>query len=378
LPEGVLDALDAAYERWDGRGWPGERAGERIPIAARVAQIAEFVEVAHRIGGIRAAVGLAEKQGGKHMDPSLARVLCARAEDILGDIDAVHTWNAVIDAEPALAVVVEGERFDSALLAIANFVDLKSPYSLGHSANVADLAAGAGSVLRLPSPDVVTLRRAGLVHDFGRLGVSNGIWDKPGPLGPGEWERVRLHPYITDRMLRQSAELAPLGAIAAQHRERLDGSGYPRGIAGAAISRAARILGAADAYQAMREPRPHRPARTAEDAARELRSDVRAGRLDGDAVEAVLESAGHRPRRRPGRPAGLTRREIEVLRLAAQGLSTKEIAGRLSMSPKTAGNHIEHIYAKIDATNRAGASLFAVHHGLLAADDAPDKDEDMG
>jgi DNA-binding CsgD family transcriptional regulator len=195
--------------------------------------------------------------------------------------------------------------------------------------------------------------------------VSNSIWDKRGPLGAGEWERVRMHPYLTERMLHQSEALAPLGRIAMQHRERLDGSGYPRGLAGAAISRPARILGVADAYQAMREPRPHRSARSADEAAAELRSEVRSGRLDAQAAEPVLSAAGHRVRRRREGPAGLTAREVDVLRLLAQGLSNKEIAERLVISPKTAGNHIEHIYAKIDASNRATASLFAMQHGLL-------------
>ena len=271
----------------------------------------------------------------------------------------------MIDAEPALAVVLSGERFDSALLAIANFVDLKSPYTLGHSLAVAELAAAAAAQLGLPAEETRSLRRSGLVHDFGRLGVSNSIWDKPGPLGAGEWERVRLHPYVTERMLSGSQALAPLGRIAVQQRERLDGSGYPRGLAGAAITRTARILGAADAYQAMREPRPHRPARSAGEAAAELRADVRSGRFDADAAEAVLNAAGHRVRRRREGPAGLTGREVEVLRLLAQGLSNREIGDRLVISPKTAGNHIEHIYAKIDASSRATASLFAMQHGLL-------------
>ena len=236
---------------------------------------------------------------------------------------------------------------------------------LGHSRAVADLAAAAAGELGLPDEDVRTLRRAGLVHDFGRLGVSNAIWDKRGPLGAGEWERVRTHPYLTERMLHGSEALAPLGAIAVQQRERLDGSGYPRGLSGNAISRPARILGAADAYQAMREPRPHRAQLSADEAAVQLRTDVEAGRLDAAAVDAVLTAAGHRvPRRREG-PAGLTPREVEVLKLLAQGLSNKEIATRLVISPKTAGNHIEHIYAKIDASSRATASLFAVQHGLL-------------
>ena len=150
-----------------------------------------------------------------------------------------------------------------------------------------------------------------------------------------------------------------------QHRERLDGSGYPRGLAGAAIAHPARILGAADAYQAMREPRPHRPARSADEAAAELRAEVRASRLDAEAVEAVLGAAGHRVSRRREGPAGLTPREVEVLRLLAQGMSNRETAKRLVISPKTVANHIEHIYAKIGASTRATASLFAMQHGLL-------------
>ncbi len=244
---------------------------------------------------------------------------------------------------------------------------------------MSELAAGAAQAMGLPAPEVRTLRRAGLVHDFGRLGVSNSIWDKPAALGAGEWERIRMHPYITERMLHQAQALAPLGAIAVQHRERLDGSGYPRGIAGSAISIPARILAAADVYQAMREPRPHRGARSRDEAALQLRTEVRGGRLASEAVEAVLEAAGHRARRRPEGPAGLTAREIQVLQLLARGLSTREIAARLGTSPKTAGNHIEHIYSKIDATNRVTASLFAVQHGLLPEDDAADRrDTNMG
>ncbi len=192
----------------------------------------------------------------------------------------------MIAAEPALAVELSAAQLDNALAATANFVDLKSPFTLGHSVAVADLAAEAGHRLGLPREEVLMLRRAGLVHGFGRLGVSNSIWDRPGPLTAGEWERVRMYPYLTERMLHQSVALAPLGEIAVQHRERLDGSGYPRGLSGGAISRHARVLGAADAYQSMREPRPHRPARPAEEAAAEMRAGVRAGRLDGTAVEA--------------------------------------------------------------------------------------------
>ena len=366
LPAEVLAALTSAYEQWNGRGWPGDLKGDQVPLAARLAQLAEFSEVAHRAGGVEAVKALARERAGTQFDPALAELMCSTAELIFADIDGVGTWDAVIDAEPGLTPILSGPEFDAALLAIANFVDLKSPYTLGHAGAVAELVAEAGRRVGLSEPEVMTLRRAGLVHDLGRLGVSNAIWDKPGRLGAGEWERVRLHPYLTERMLHQSDALAPLAAIAVAHRERLDGSGYPRRLGGSAISRPARLLGAADAYQAMREPRPYRPPRSADEAASELRNDVKAGRLDAEAVEAVLGAAGHRVPRRRGGPAGLTAREIEVLRLLARGLSNKKIAAQLVISPKTVANHVEHIYAKIDASTRATASLFAMQHGLLS------------
>src|SRR4029077_19892762 len=152
----------------------------------------------------------------------------------------------VIGAEPALGVYLTPEQFDQALEAVADFVDLKSPYTLGHARAVAALAAAAGEHLGIAGVGVVSLRRAALVHGLGRLGVSNAIWDKPGPLGVGEWERVRMQPYITERMLQQSDALAPLGRIAVQYRERMDGSGYPRGLPGNSITAPARLFGAAD------------------------------------------------------------------------------------------------------------------------------------
>ena len=281
-----------------------------------------------------------------------------------------RAWDAVIDAEPALAVLLSGERFDAALLAIANFVDLKSPYTLGHArAVVRARRRGRRRSSVFPSPTQRTLRRAGLVHDFGRLGVSNSIWDKPGPLGAGEWERVRMHPYLTERMLRQSDALAPLAAIVVQHRERLDGSGYPHGLSGAAISRPARLLAAADVYQAMREPRPHRPARD------RRRGRGRAARRGQGGPPRRGRGRGRARRRRPPRrppPGGAGRSDRSARSRCSAcsraGLSNKEIAARLVISPKTVANHVEHIYAKIDASTRAQASLFAMQHGLLPAE----------
>ena len=239
---------------------------------------------------------------------------------------------------------------------MATFVDLKSPYMLGHARAVSELVADAGQSSGLAGDELITLRRAGLVHGLGRLGVSNSIWDKQGPLGAGEWERVRMQPYLTERMLRQSSALASLGLIAVQLRERLDGSGYPRGLSGGSD-----LTAGAHSRRRRRVPGDVRtatsPRGTPSNEAAVLSSGRRSKRdaWTRVAVEAVLAAAGHRvPRRREG-PAGLTAREIDVLRLVARGMSHKQIATQLVISPKTARNHIEHIYAKIGVTNRTAA-----------------------
>jgi HD-GYP domain-containing protein (c-di-GMP phosphodiesterase class II) len=342
LSGGVLDALAASYERWDGRGWPGDLRGDEVPLPSRISQFAEYVEVANRVDGVAGAMRMARQRRGKQFDPQVVDALVQDADAILPPSDEASSWRAVIEAEPGLSVVLDDGQFDRALAAIASFVDLKSPYFLGHARAVADLAAEAAP------EDAQLTRRAGLVHDWGRLGVSNAILDKRGALGAGEWERLRLQGYITERMLQQSQALAPLAP-------------------GALPPHVARVLDAANAYQAMREPRPHREALDADRAAAELR----AGPFDRDAVEAVLAAAGHRVARRREGPAGLTPREIEVLRLLARGLSNKEIAQRLSISPKTVGNHAEHIYAKIDAQSRAAAAFFAMQQGLLPEEEFP-------
>jgi HD-GYP domain-containing protein (c-di-GMP phosphodiesterase class II)/DNA-binding CsgD family transcriptional regulator len=364
----VLEGLYQTFERWDGKGVPAEAKGSEILVPARVVNLADVVEVYHRTGGVEAAVAVARERSGTQFDPALVDVFCAEAPTLLSDIDSVTSWPAVIEAEPALGLVLSDEELESALEAIADFADLKSPWTIGHSRGVADLACAATKLYGLSDADARFAHRAGLVHDLGRLGVSNAIWDKHGTLTAAELERVRLHPYLTERMLASSAALASVAAIAVQHHERLDGSGYPRGLAGDAIAPPGRVLAAADAYHAMTEPRPHRESRTAEQAAAELRAGVRGALFDGDAVDAVLRAAGHPVRRRRDWPAGLTNREIEVLRLLVRGLSNKEIAERLVISRKTAGSHVEHIYSKIGVSNRARASLFAMKHGLMTAE----------
>jgi HD-GYP domain-containing protein (c-di-GMP phosphodiesterase class II) len=360
----VRQSLRESYERWDGRG-PGGMTGEDIRLTSRIVYLADVAAVFQRTGGPIEAVAVVRERAGSAFDPALADLFCTHADDLLTGLDEASHWPAIIDAEPGLAVVVDEGRLDGALAAIGDFADLKSPYYIGHSGAVAGLAADAATTLGLPAATVTAVRRAGLVHDFGRLGVSNAIWDKPGPLSGSEAERLRMHPYLTERMLAFTPSLAELGVIAAQHHERLDGSGYPRGLKGSAVGMPGRILGAADRFTSLVSERPHRPARSTDEAVTALREDVRAGRLDGDAVEAVVAASGSRRTRKRTWPAGLTAREVEVLRLLCLGLSNREIADRLTIARKTAGAHIEHIYAKTGATNRATAALFAMQHDLI-------------
>jgi HD-GYP domain-containing protein (c-di-GMP phosphodiesterase class II) len=365
LGERVRRSILQTFERWDGKGVPDGAKGDDILPTARIVNLADVVEVYQRVGATAPAIAVARERSGTQFDPAIVDVFCAAAAEIFAELDAVTTWDAVIAGEPGLAAWLSESEFDGALEAIADFVDVKSPYTIGHSRGVAELAAAAARSYGLPPHDIALVRRAGLVHDLGRLGVSNAVWDKPGTLTPSEFERVRLHPYLSERILASSQTLAPLGALAVEHHERLDGSGYPRGITANAITLPSRILAAADAYRTRVEPRPHRPLWPSGEAADQLCAEVRAGRLDGDAVNAVLRVAGQRVTGHPQLPAGLTAREVEVLRLLAIGLKHSEIAEQLVISRKTARNHIEHIYTKIGASNRAMACLFAARHGLI-------------
>jgi HD-GYP domain-containing protein (c-di-GMP phosphodiesterase class II) len=368
LGDVVRANIAQTFERWDGKGEPGAVKGPEILVASRLVNLADVVEVFHEAGGLDAAVGVARARRGTQFDPDLVDLFCENAAGIFAELEQVTSWDALMSRQPSAIESLTDSDIDGALEAIGDFVDPKAPFAIGHSRNVADLAVMAGGEVRLPARDLQVLRRAALIHDIGQLGVPNSIWDKRGPLTASEYERVRLHPYFVDRMFASCA-LAPVGALAAEHHERLDGAGYPRGLTGDVLSLPSRILAVADVYQTKTEARPHRPAGTGAEVEAHLRDEVRAGRLDGDAVDAVLRAAGHRVRRRREWPGGLTAREVEVLRLVAQGLSHRQIAERLVISRKTASNHVERIYAKIGVTNRAMASVFAMQHGLMLAHD---------
>ena len=368
----VRDPLQQAFERWDGKGSPAQLHGDEIARIMRIVHIANDVEMLHRLGGVDAASEMLRSRRGTEFDPELVDGFCAHAGELLASLEELDGWDALIGGHDTLERELTEAELDVALEAFADYADVKSPYRLGHSRGVAQLAANAAATVGLPSQDVVLVRRAGLVHDVGMIGVAAGILDKPGRLTGTERERIRTHPYLTARTFSKPAALGAIGQLAALHHERMDGSGYPSGLSADSLPMTARVIAAADVYHALLEPRPQREALPPEAARDVLTEEVTAGRLDGDAVRAVLDAAGHRVRRPAGHADGLTAREVEVLVLLARGRTKQQIAASLSISAKTVNAHAEHIYAKIGVTARGAAALYAMRHGLMAVGQALD------
>jgi HD-GYP domain-containing protein (c-di-GMP phosphodiesterase class II) len=362
LGDDVGAALGHAYERWDGKGYPEGLAGDEVPLAVRVVSAARDAELWSRDGWATAAQVLTDRRGRAH-DPAVTDALLAEGQRWLAEIGD-DPYGAVLDTEPVPRRVIDD--LDRALTAVADFTDLKSPYFRGHSTGVARLATDAARSAGMAEALAVGLGRAALVHDVGRVAVPSGIWDKAGPLSVSEWERVRLHPYLTERVLHRCNHLEPFADIAGHHHERADGSGYHRGASGDQLNLSGRLLAAADAFHAMAEDRPHRPALSPADVTAILLDDVDSGRFGRVEVDAVLAAAGQVTRPpKVARPANLTEREVDVLRLIARGHANKDVAAKLGITPKTVGHHIEHIYTKAGVTTRAGAALFAMENGLL-------------
>lgn len=364
LPEAVRNGLVHALCMWNGKGYP-RSAGEDIPLSTRLMHVASIAVLFLLHAGPHAAVEEVRRRSGTYLDPSLADLFVSHADELLDGVEAVDAYEAALDCEPDPVRFVGTEDLESVVRTFGDLVDLKSPRLHGHSSAVADLAAAATAGLGLGG-DVHTVRVAGHVHDIGRVAVSSRIWDKVEPLSATERDQANLHPYHSERILARVPELAGIATLAGQHHERCDGSGYHRGITGDRIPMASRVLAAADAYRCLATLDG---ADSPEDAARRLRDEARHGCLDGDAVEAVLVAAGHQRQARRPKPAGLTSRQVEVLRLLASGLSNRDIAERLVISPRTAEHHVQDVYTRIGASTRAAAALFAMEHGLLEAKD---------
>ncbi|HZS15480.1 MAG TPA: HD domain-containing phosphohydrolase [Candidatus Dormibacteraeota bacterium] len=361
----VGELLGAVFERWDGTGAPRALRGDALPLPVRIGHVCWDVDTFGAAGGRDAWTALLRRRSGVTLDPLVVEAALADPDGVDACLAEPSPWDALLAAEPQPWRRSTGA--DALASVIADFVDLKFDRLAGHSRAVAALAGAAAAQLGLDSSRVDSVRRAGLVHDLGRVAVSASVWDKPGPLSDGEWESVRLHAYHAERILGRTSLLAEEAALAAMHHERCDGSGYHRGCEAASLPLPARVLAAADAFAGMTEPRAHRPAMDAAEAARTLAAEARAGRLDPDAVEAVVQCAGESARvERPAPPAGLSEREVEVLRLLARGMATKQVGSALGISAKTADHHVQSAYRKIGVATRAGAAVFAMEHGLLS------------
>ncbi|MPZ73740.1 MAG: HD domain-containing protein [Nitriliruptorales bacterium] len=371
LPPSVHEIFVLLTERWDGYGILRRAQGEEMPLALRIVHVARDAAYQRLIGGDEHAADIIRQRGGHAFDPVVATRFTQNAAKIMAAVDDCGSaWQATMTAEPRPWLILEGEAIERALAAIGDFVDLISPWLTGHSSGVARLAVAAAERCDFSRSDVALVGQAALVHDLGRVAVHPRVWQKPGPLSADEWEQVRLHAYHTERVLDRPPFLAPLSKVACAHHERLDGSGYHRNATARSLTPAARLLATADAFSAMTEPRPHRSAFMAEEAAEILSGEADSGRHDPDLLVGVLEAAGQ-PALRVQRPAGLTEREAEVIRLVARGLQTKQVARRLAISAKTADTHIQNAYRKMGVSTRAAATLYAMEHGLVSSGELP-------
>jgi HD-GYP domain-containing protein (c-di-GMP phosphodiesterase class II)/DNA-binding CsgD family transcriptional regulator len=359
----VVTALRHGFERWDGTGHPAGLAGEAVPLPTRIAVLARDAELWSRRDGYAAAAETVRARRGKAYDPGVADAFSAAGEPLLRRATEA-AWSDLLDTEPVPALVPP-DRFDALLDVLADFADAKLPYALGQSRTVARLVEAAAAEAGVDPAARARLRRAALVHDLGRVGVSNRVWDRPGPLALADLEQIRLHPYLSEQVLSRSTPLRPLAALAGAHHERLDGSGYYRGIGADQLGTEQQLLAAADAYAAMRQARPHRPALTPAAACAELTAEAGKGLLDQRAVAAVLAAGTDTPLPPVRWPNGLTDREVDVLRLACRGETRQAVADQLRLSAKTVSRHLENSYAKMGVSTRAAAALFAVAHGLL-------------
>ncbi|MGH8959905.1 MAG: HD domain-containing phosphohydrolase [Jatrophihabitantaceae bacterium] len=367
----VRAGIEQAYARWDGRGVPDTLSGAELSLAARISHVAEACEVFQRTVGVDAAVQVVGARSGTHFDPEIAKAATTDSASLFDGISE-NTVEELVVAEPVERVNLTDDELDSALEAIGDFCDLRCSFFAGHAQGTAALVATAAELLRMPPDDARLAYRAALVHDVGRFGVDASVWSHPGPLSASQRERMRMHVYYVERIFARPAPMRRIGLLAATHHERMDGSGYHRGVGAAMLSSQARLLAAAHSYHAMLQPRPYREVLTEAEARYQLQTEAAQGRLDPPSVDAVLAAAGHRTSRtRAEGPMGLTARESEVVGLLAQGLANKMIAKRLGISPKTVSNHVERVYAKLGVTNRAGAAMAAMQYGLVESAPSP-------
>ena len=359
------------FERWNGKGFPAHAEGEAIPLAMRVVHLSHDMEAIGRLFSPDRALDAARDRRDRTYDPALADLFVAHGRGWFERLRETEPWDAVLALEPEPRRVLDGDDLDRALVVAADFIDLKSPYMGGHSRRCAQLATDAARVLGLPEEAIAALRRAALVHDFGTTAVPNSIWDKPGPLTRTEFDRVELHPMLTEQMLRRSPALAALNPVAAAHHEKCDGSGYHKRARADTGDPAACVLAATEVYVGLTTERADRPRVLGRRRRRRASPPRRARRARAARDAAPCSSPpATASRRRARASARRTRAGCPAARstccgLAARGLTTRQIADRLVISPKTADHHIQHIYGKIGVSTRAAAALWAMQHDVV-------------
>jgi HD-GYP domain-containing protein (c-di-GMP phosphodiesterase class II) len=369
----VQGALLSVFEQWDGGGFPRGMREQDIPLACRIVYISAFFEVFHADAGREGALDLIRKGRGRAFDPHVTDILLGAATDaeFWAPLESNQSlWSVVMALEPESPQrwLTDAQLTDT-LVAVADFADLKSPYNLGHSRRVAGAAESIATRLGFPAEELLNLRRAALTHDLGLVAVPSFVLDRrPSDLTRVEREQLRLHPYHSERILANVPALGKAAALVGAHHERVDGQGYYRGLRDRQIPLGAQIIAVADRFDELSHDAPGRPG-LAPEAALEAMSLEVGSAFSAAMFEALGQQLGlaqpHAERLHPDWPAGLTDREVEVLQLAAQGLSRRGMSQRLFVSESTVRTHLEHIYAKIGVSSRAAATLFAVENDLL-------------
>jgi HD-GYP domain-containing protein (c-di-GMP phosphodiesterase class II) len=295
FPEATAEAIRALDEHWDGHGQPCGLVGTDIPLAARILCLAQTTEVFHAARGVKVAYQIARRRSGQWFDPSLVKAMAAfRDDDAFWASLAEPDVSAVEPPDRLLAA--DEERMDRIAEAFAEVIDAKSPWTHEHCDRTSTIAVSIGDVLGLDSAQLRDLRRAALLHDLGKLSISNRILDKPDPLTEEELTMVRAHPMVTERILGLVPSLRPLAPVASAPHERLDGAGYPHGLTAEDLTIPMRVLAVADIYEALTSERPYRAAYPPERAIELMRPDV-PDALDLDAF-AALEALVRRGRAR--------------------------------------------------------------------------------
>ena len=273
----TAQAIRSLDEHWNGQGHPSRLIGDEIPLLARILGLAQTVEVFFRAYGIDAAYQMADDRRGKWFDPALVAALVSIRRDSafwerLENEDLERQLN---DLEPEESVLLASEdRLDRVAEGFARVIDAKSPWTFRHSEGVADIAVGVAEVLGLGPRDLSTIRRAALLHDIGKLGISNLVLDKPGRLTDDERREMQRHPELTQRILERVACFNYFAKMASAHHERLDGRGYHLGLSAEQISLGTRILTVADIFEAMSAERPYRPPQPGEKVLEAMARDV--------------------------------------------------------------------------------------------------------